>query len=190
MSYVQRVLQPDETVIHQSRLHPLIFLPAAFWLVIALALLVASAQFAGDKIDLSAFNLTVSGINFSDTLPVADLPGFFGSNAVEGSFVSGIGPGGNVSVGPSGLLDALSGGLLSVPGAILHPHRLQLDRDAAFPLQVHLIQDLLVHLALRKCVRRLQQAVGERGLAVVDVSDDAEVSDVGLIHVTSGRSRS
>src|SRR5881227_2146551 len=48
MSYVQRVLQPDETVIHQSRLHPLIFLPALLLLVIAVALLVASAQFAGD----------------------------------------------------------------------------------------------------------------------------------------------
>jgi uncharacterized membrane protein YdbT with pleckstrin-like domain len=48
MSYVQRVLQPDETVIHQSKLHALIFLPALFLLVIALALLVASAQFAGD----------------------------------------------------------------------------------------------------------------------------------------------
>jgi uncharacterized membrane protein YdbT with pleckstrin-like domain len=50
MSYVQRVLQPDETVIHQSRLHPLIFLPALVLLVIAVALLVASAQFADEKI--------------------------------------------------------------------------------------------------------------------------------------------
>jgi uncharacterized membrane protein YdbT with pleckstrin-like domain len=48
MSYVQRVLQPGEAVVHQARLHPLIFLPAALWLVIALALLVASGQFAGD----------------------------------------------------------------------------------------------------------------------------------------------
>ena len=48
MSYVQRVLQPDETVIHQSKLHALIFLPALFLLVIAFGLLVASAQFAGD----------------------------------------------------------------------------------------------------------------------------------------------
>jgi uncharacterized membrane protein YdbT with pleckstrin-like domain len=48
MSYVQRVLQPGEAVVHQARLHPLIFLPAALWLVIALALLVASGQFTGD----------------------------------------------------------------------------------------------------------------------------------------------
>jgi uncharacterized membrane protein YdbT with pleckstrin-like domain len=53
MSYVQRVLQPDETVIHQSRLHPLIFLPALVLLVIVVALLVASAQFADEKISLA-----------------------------------------------------------------------------------------------------------------------------------------
>ena len=48
MKYVQRVLQPGETVVHQSRLHPLIFLPALIWLVIALILLIASTQFSGD----------------------------------------------------------------------------------------------------------------------------------------------
>ena len=55
MSYVQRVLQPGETVVHQSRLHPLIFLPALLLLVIAVALFVASMQFTGDiKIGLQA----------------------------------------------------------------------------------------------------------------------------------------
>jgi uncharacterized membrane protein YdbT with pleckstrin-like domain len=50
MSYVQRVLQPGETVVHQSRLHPLIFLPALIWLLIAIAFLIASTQFSGDII--------------------------------------------------------------------------------------------------------------------------------------------
>src|SRR6266478_8820958 len=55
MSYVQRVLQPGETVVHQSRLHPLIFLPALLLLAIAVALFVASMQFTGDvKIGLEA----------------------------------------------------------------------------------------------------------------------------------------
>jgi uncharacterized membrane protein YdbT with pleckstrin-like domain len=48
MSYVQRVLQPGETVIHQSRLHPLIFLPALIWLIVGVVLLVASTQVSGD----------------------------------------------------------------------------------------------------------------------------------------------
>src|SRR2546423_7272461 len=53
MSYVQRVLQPGETVVHQSRLHPLIFLPALIWLLIALALLVASTQTTDDRINIA-----------------------------------------------------------------------------------------------------------------------------------------
>ena len=52
MKYVQRVLQPDETVVHQSRLHPLISLPALILLVIGLALLVASGQFGDQKISI------------------------------------------------------------------------------------------------------------------------------------------
>src|SRR5438046_7485001 len=53
MSYVQRVLQPGETVVHHSRLHPLIFLPALIWLLIALALLVASTQTTDDRINIA-----------------------------------------------------------------------------------------------------------------------------------------
>src|SRR5207237_9051089 len=53
MSYVQRALQPGETFVHQSRLHPLIFLPALIWLLIALALLVASTQTTDDRINIA-----------------------------------------------------------------------------------------------------------------------------------------
>ena len=55
MKYLQRVLQPGETVIHESRLHPLIFLPALLLLALAIALLVGSMQCTGDvKIGLQA----------------------------------------------------------------------------------------------------------------------------------------
>src|SRR5436853_6526321 len=53
MSYVQRVLQPGETVVHQSRLHPLIFLPASIWIPIALALLTASTQTSDDRTNVA-----------------------------------------------------------------------------------------------------------------------------------------
>ena len=45
MKYVKRVLQPDETIVHESHLHPLIFLPALFWLAVAVALLIAAAMY-------------------------------------------------------------------------------------------------------------------------------------------------
>ena len=61
-------------------------------------------------------------------------------------------------------------------------HRLRLDRDPALALEVHRVEHLRAHLALRDGVRQLEDAVGERRLAVVDVRDDREVADVLLVH--------
>jgi hypothetical protein len=63
--------------------------------------------------------------------------------------------------------------------------RLCLDRDAALALEVHRVEHLRAHLALRHGVRELEDAVGERRLAVVDVRDDREVADVLLVHGSS-----
>ena len=56
---------------------------------------------------------------------------------------------------------------------------LQFDGDPAFSLQVHVVQKLVLHVAHLHCARGLEQLVREGGLAVVDVSDDGEVADVG-----------
>jgi len=42
MRYVRRVLQPGETVVYQTRLHPVIYWRAVVWLVIAAALAAAA----------------------------------------------------------------------------------------------------------------------------------------------------
>jgi hypothetical protein len=51
-----------------------------------------------------------------------------------------------------------------------------LDGNAALALEIHRIQKLLVHFALGERAGHFQQAVGQRGLAVVNVRDDAEVA--------------
>ena len=68
---------------------------------------------------------------------------------------------------------------------VREPDRLRLDRDPALPLQVHPVEVLRAHVAVRDGVGELQQAVGQRGLAVVDVRHDAEVPDVGGVHEAS-----
>ena len=65
-------------------------------------------------------------------------------------------------------------------------HGLRLDRDPALALEVHRVEHLRAHLALRDGVRQLEDAVGERRLAVVDVRDDREVADVALVHGLTG----
>jgi hypothetical protein len=54
---------------------------------------------------------------------------------------------------------------------------MRLDGDAALPLQIHVVQQLVALVALGDRPRQLQQPVGQRRLAVVDVRDDAEVAD-------------
>src|SRR5690606_25215739 len=45
-------------------------------------------------------------------------------------------------------------------------------------LQVHRIEDLVQHLALVQPAADLDEAIGQRGLAVIDVGDDRKVADV------------
>ncbi len=56
--------------------------------------------------------------------------------------------------------------------------RLCLDGDAALTLQIHRVEHLLTHLALRQTATALYEAVGQRGFPVVDVGDDRKVAYV------------
>ena len=51
------------------------------------------------------------------------------------------------------------------------------DRDPPFAFDVHAVQVLVSHDAFVDDPGQLQHAVGQRGLSVVDVGDDAEIAD-------------
>jgi len=76
--------------------------------------------------------------------------------------------------------------VLAVLGLVVEADGLGLDGDAALALDVHGIEDLALHLARRKPARRLDQAVGQRRLAMVDVGDDGEIADVGEVRHGAG----
>ena len=61
-----------------------------------------------------------------------------------------------------------------------HAHGLALDRDATLALDVHAIQVLVAHLASLNDAGQLEHAVRERRLPMIDVGDDAEVTDLRL----------
>ena len=61
-----------------------------------------------------------------------------------------------------------------------------LDGDAALALQVHGVEHLLHHFALRERAGDFEQAVGQRRLAVVDVRNDREIADEFAIHAGVG----
>ncbi len=58
-----------------------------------------------------------------------------------------------------------------------------LDRDAALALEVHVVEHLVFHLAFRQSAGQLEQAVGERRLTVIDVSDDREIANSRWMHL-------
>ena len=63
---------------------------------------------------------------------------------------------------------------------VLEPHGASLDRDSLFALEVHRVQHLAGHLARVDSVRQLEEAIGQRGLAVIDVGDDRKVAQAVL----------
>ena len=67
---------------------------------------------------------------------------------------------------------------LAVFGLVGQADGLRLDGDAALPLQLHAVEDLIGHLAIGQRAGVLDQPVGQGGFPVVDVGDDREVADV------------
>ena len=74
-----------------------------------------------------------------------------------------------------------------VVGGVVQPDRMRLDGDAALALEVHRVEHLRFHLARLQRAGQLEEAVGERRLAVVDVRDDREVADALRVHIVMPR---
>ena len=78
----------------------------------------------------------------------------------------------------AGRVDQVEDVVLAIVGLVVQPHGLRLDGDAALALDVHVVEHLLLHVAQLEAAGRLDQAVGQRRLAVVDMGNDCEIADV------------
>src|ERR1700733_15131442 len=72
--------------------------------------------------------------------------------------------------------------LVSVPCEVVQANAFGLNGDAALAFEVHGIEHLRRHLTVRERAGKLEQAVRQRRLAVVDMRDDAKVTDETRIH--------
>ena len=64
---------------------------------------------------------------------------------------------------------------------------MRLDGDAALALQVHRIEELVLLVAVGDGAGAFQQPVRKRGLAVIDVGNDAEIAgELGVKHRRPG----
>lgn len=67
---------------------------------------------------------------------------------------------------------------LAVTRLVPEGRRLRLDGNAALALDVHRVKHLLRHFPVRQAAAALDDAISQRGLAVIDVGDDGEIADV------------
>ena len=65
---------------------------------------------------------------------------------------------------------------------VMQADAFRFDGDAALALEIHGVEELLVHFALRKRAGHFQQAVRQRGLAVIDMRNDAKIADELRVH--------
>ncbi len=87
----------------------------------------------------------------------------------------------------SGGVDEIQGIGLAVGALVAQPDRLRLDRDPPLTLDFHGVEHLLTHVSLGDRSGELQEAIGQRRLAVIDVGDDREVANARLgVHGNSG----
>ena len=66
---------------------------------------------------------------------------------------------------------------LTIPSLVAQGGRLGLDRNAALFFKIHRIEDLLLHFPVTQTAAALNQPIGKRGLAVINVGDDGEVAN-------------
>ncbi len=71
---------------------------------------------------------------------------------------------------------------MAVLRGVHHADGVSLDGDAALALQVHGVEHLGLHLARSQRSGQLQQAVRQRGFAVVDVRDDGKIAEESGVH--------
>ena len=79
-------------------------------------------------------------------------------------------------------IDQIEHILLTVVRLVDGADRLRFDRDTPLPLQIHVVENLGLHLAACQKPRHLNNAVSQRGLAMVDMCNNAKISDFTLIY--------
>lgn len=63
---------------------------------------------------------------------------------------------------------------------VLHLDGMALNGYSLLLLQVHVIEDLVLHIPVGKGLGEFQKTVGEGALAMVDMGDNAKITDIAL----------
>ena len=81
----------------------------------------------------------------------------------------------------TGGVDQIEAVGLTVLRLVVKRHGTRLDGDAALAFKIHAVQQLLLHVAHGNRLRLFKNAVGKRGFAVVNMSNDRKISRMLLL---------
>ncbi len=90
-----------------------------------------------------------------------------------------------VEVHMTGGVDQVEQVVLPVLCPVGHRDGVGFDGDAALPLKVHAVKQLVLHVALGDGLGFFQQAVGQGGFPVVNMGDNAKIPDMAAGYVQS-----
>src|SRR3954467_1547264 len=71
---------------------------------------------------------------------------------------------------------------LTVLSLVKHGNGMGFNGNSPLPLQIHRIEHLVLHLPRGNGSGSMQKAVGQRRFPMVDMGDDAEVSNMRYVH--------
>ena len=114
------------------------------------------------------------GLGFDSLCSIDDQEGAFAGGEGAGDFV------GEIDM-PRGVHEVEFVDFTGL-GLVLHRDRMRFDGDAALAFEVHGVEHLILLLADLDGAGVFEEAVGEGGLAVVDVGNDAEITSIGGGH--------
>ena len=77
--------------------------------------------------------------------------------------------------------------LLPILINIIQTDRLFLDRNASFPFKIHRIQDLRFHIPFLNSTGQFNETICQSRFPMVNMRNDAKISDVICIHNFSYR---
>ena len=81
----------------------------------------------------------------------------------------------------TGSVDQVQHVLLAIVGGIVDADRVGLDGDSAFPLDIHAVEQLFLHVAILDRSGLLNEPVSKGGFAMVDMRDDGEIADMSEV---------
>ena len=77
----------------------------------------------------------------------------------------------------AGGIDQIEQIILSILRTVHKRYRMSLDGDPAFTLEIHVVEQLVGHIAQRNGLRFFQNAIRQRGFSVVNMRNDTEIAN-------------